>query len=505
MATFFITSCNPDEEDLETLPTLTVSDIEISVDENTASGTSIGKIEATTTTGTITFTEKSSDANGAIVVDTDGTIRVDDVTELDYEVRQNITIIVEVTNDTDTEEITLSVVILDVDDDVFITVSDFEVSVNENTESGRVLDKLTATTNEGTLIFSIKSTDGNGAILVENDGTIKVDDTSELDFEKREKITIIVTVTNGAISKDFTLTVNILDVDETTASTGPALSLPAERGLVSIVENNNGVKITYTGRNFEAININLHNSVTTLPEIETTYQIVGSLLSSEQATIAYSIQENNTITTYVSHLAENGGSLTIKPLDGDKYEVKIAQAQLKTFSFDGTPSEEGVLDIQFTGIKTSVDLSSTNQGTFTGLIDSKKVDIVSFISGNRIILSGEITQVSPVVAKMEVSISIPKGSTSGTYTVNSGLLVPTDFSGKNAYVSFTEAFGADNFRAQSGTIEITVDGDFYTASFTELTTIKITSLATGATEASDNKISGTITGERRKYGSLVDN
>lgn len=100
-----------------------------------------------------------------------------------------------------------------------LTVKDFTATVQENKASGETIEKLSGnSTTEETITYSIKSSDGDGAIKLESDGTIKVDDSAELDFEKRQKITVIVNATNGKETKELTLTINITDVDETTTS-----------------------------------------------------------------------------------------------------------------------------------------------------------------------------------------------------------------------------------------------------------------------------------------------
>lgn len=403
-------------------------------------------------------------------------------------------------NDTDSDNNT--------DNDVStITASDFEVTVNENTESEQVLDKLSATTTTGTLNYTIKNSDGDGAIKIETDGTIKVDNSIELDFEKREKITLIITVFNGIDSVDITLIVNINDVDESiNTPIGTTLTPPAERGLVEIREANNGASITYQGKQIgESINIDFHSSIITLPTTETTYNIVGNILNANQVSVAYVANQDNTLVTYASHLSENGGQFTLKPLGNDLYECEITNAVVKTFSFTGDPSLDGILNFKFTGIKSTTTLSSTNISTFSGVTE-QETSVASLTTTDYIDMYSSITQVSPSLNKMGVSIRIPKESTSGTYTITPSFFVPSDFSGKQVILNFYEGtHGQDRYLAQSGTVEIVVDGDYYTATFNNLATKKITISGTNVMEEdTGNKVTGTLKGERTKIGFFAE-
>ncbi|MCE2732857.1 MAG: cadherin repeat domain-containing protein [Flammeovirgaceae bacterium] len=93
-----------------------------------------------------------------------------------------------------------------------VQVKDFEVTIDENPANGFVLGKLEATTDKGTLTFTLTSESVEGAFEVDAEkGELKVKDKSKFDFETTKKITAIVTVKNGSVEKTINITVNLKD------------------------------------------------------------------------------------------------------------------------------------------------------------------------------------------------------------------------------------------------------------------------------------------------------
>lgn len=114
-----------------------------------------------------------------------------------------------------------------------LTITDLAitVSVDENADSGTTLEKISATTTAGTVKYVLKSSTPIGAVMVASDGSIKIDDNAIFDFETNPKITAIITVSDDKESKEVSVTINLNDVNETTAPVG------LSKNTVSAVDN----------------------------------------------------------------------------------------------------------------------------------------------------------------------------------------------------------------------------------------------------------------------------
>jgi sugar lactone lactonase YvrE len=96
-----------------------------------------------------------------------------------------------------------------------ITVEDITVSVEENSEQGKLLGQLQASSNRGTLTFSLSDISPSGAISIdEENGAITIDDSSGFDFEANPVITAVGNVSVENIEEAATITINLIDVDE---------------------------------------------------------------------------------------------------------------------------------------------------------------------------------------------------------------------------------------------------------------------------------------------------
>ncbi|MFN4946468.1 MAG: hypothetical protein ACK5FG_07120 [Chryseotalea sp.] len=97
-------------------------------------------------------------------------------------------------------------------------VKDFETTIEENPSNGFVIGKLEATTNKGTLTFTLTEESVPGALELDAaKAELKVKDKSKFDFETTTKLTAKVNVSNANVAKTINIVVNIKDVPEQVA------------------------------------------------------------------------------------------------------------------------------------------------------------------------------------------------------------------------------------------------------------------------------------------------
>ncbi len=96
--------------------------------------------------------------------------------------------------------------------DTTIVVNDTTFMIMENSDVSASVGTLAATTNHGSVTFSIKSQSIDGALAIdENSGEMTVADASVFDYETNTSLTAVVSVMNGTKTMDANVTVEIED------------------------------------------------------------------------------------------------------------------------------------------------------------------------------------------------------------------------------------------------------------------------------------------------------
>jgi hypothetical protein len=91
-----------------------------------------------------------------------------------------------------------------------VTVADFEVTIDETPESNTSLGTLQASTDKGTLAFTLQSESVSGAFAVNaTTGALSVLDGSKFDFETDPVLTAVVLVKNGGVESNIDVKVNL--------------------------------------------------------------------------------------------------------------------------------------------------------------------------------------------------------------------------------------------------------------------------------------------------------
>ena len=97
-----------------------------------------------------------------------------------------------------------------------VSVSNFTPTIDENPTDGQIIGTLEASTNEGSITFSLTNQMPPGSFAIgASSGDLTVADASLFDFETNPVLTATVTAVNGTASDNATITVTLNDVDET--------------------------------------------------------------------------------------------------------------------------------------------------------------------------------------------------------------------------------------------------------------------------------------------------
>lgn len=115
-----------------------------------------------------------------------------------------------------------------------VSADDLTVSVDENPEQGALLGTISASTNNGTIRYTLVSQSNSGALAVnETTGAITVANPESFDFEANTTLTAVVRVAVGSTSQEVTVTINLTDVSEITGTIwdGPLLTFSKSTGV----------------------------------------------------------------------------------------------------------------------------------------------------------------------------------------------------------------------------------------------------------------------------------
>ena len=156
-----ILSCSEDED-----ITISLSDFQVTIDENPSPNQVIGIIDATTKQGNLTFSITEQSPNNAFQINAStGELIVLAESLFDFETYPIITGTVTAENRNVSE--TANVIInLNNVDDTSITATDLYITVDENPNPNQVLGTIDASTNQGNLTFSISGQSPNNAFQI---------------------------------------------------------------------------------------------------------------------------------------------------------------------------------------------------------------------------------------------------------------------------------------------------------------------------------------------------
>ncbi len=213
----FAGDCGGDDGPVITPPivTVNVSNFTTTIDENPTNGQLLGTIEASTNEGSLTFSLSTESPVGAFSINAStGEISVLDSVLFDFETNPTLTAEVTATNGGVSESATITVNLNDISST--ISLLDFTTTIDENPTNGQLLGTIEASTNDGSLTFSLSTESPVGAFSINaSTGEISVLDSILFDFETNPILTAEVTATNGEVSESATVTVNLNDISST--------------------------------------------------------------------------------------------------------------------------------------------------------------------------------------------------------------------------------------------------------------------------------------------------
>ena len=205
-----------------------------SVNENAASGTTVGNFSTTDPdvpdSHTLSLVSGTGDADNGRFTITSGVLQTDEV--FDFETQGPFSIRVRTTDAGSLQyEEVLSISVTDVNDAPVVSAA--TVALDENSANGTSVHTVSATDEDSpaqTLTYSITSGNGLGAFAINSStGAITVSDTSDLDFETTPSFALTVKATdNGSPQEDDsdTITIDLNDLNEAPDVNPASISLP---------------------------------------------------------------------------------------------------------------------------------------------------------------------------------------------------------------------------------------------------------------------------------------
>lgn len=190
---------------------INVMDFSAQIDENPTAGQKIGDLNATTTSGSLSYTLLSESVAGAFEISSLGALSVGDPTVFDFETNPTITASVEAAVEGVSRTIAVTVMLNDVaEGDQQLVVNDFEVSFMENPENGALIGTLSASSTSGTVSFQLISEDPVGALSLDQEtGDLSVADATLFSISQNAVITGVAEVTDGVETASLSITINL--------------------------------------------------------------------------------------------------------------------------------------------------------------------------------------------------------------------------------------------------------------------------------------------------------
>ncbi len=212
-----------------------ISNQSFSVAENSANGSTAGTVVASDPDAaqTKTFSILSGNTNGAFVINSStGVLSVANSAALNFESTPSFALVVKVQDNgtgTLSSQATVTATILDVNEAPIISNQSF--SVAENSANGSTAGTVVASDPDAaqTKTFSILSGNTNGAFVINSStGVLSVANSAALNFESAPSFALVVKVQDngtGTLSSQATVTVSLLDINETPVISNQSFSV----------------------------------------------------------------------------------------------------------------------------------------------------------------------------------------------------------------------------------------------------------------------------------------
>ncbi len=190
------------------------------VEENTASGVNIGSAIGATDADDddLTYSLGGTDAAAFRIDSSSGQLRTK--AALDYEIKDSYSVTITVSDGTLTDDIDITINVTDVDENrapVFTDGDSTTRSVAENTGSGVNIGSAIGATDadDDDLTYSLGGTDTASFGIDSSSGQLRTK--AALDYETKDSYSVTITVSDGTLTDEIDITINVTDVDENRA------------------------------------------------------------------------------------------------------------------------------------------------------------------------------------------------------------------------------------------------------------------------------------------------
>ena len=341
--------------------------------ENTKAGTNIGHAVSATdqdAKDTLTYTLSGTDAAAFDIDSTTGQIKTKAV--LDFETKSTYSVTLTVSDELATDTIAVTINVTDVHENrapVFTEGNSATRTVAENTEAGtNIGDAITATDPDNdTLTCSLGGQDASAFGMDTATGQLRTH--AALDYETKSIYAVSVTVSDGKLTANIDVTINITDVDE----------LPDQVAEVKGVSANNAPVFTAGSSTTRSIAENTANgtnigspiSATDADNNTLTYSLGGTdaasfnIVSTSgqlQTNTALDYETRNSYFVTVSVSDGNGGSdsITVTINVTDVTEISQQRSNSVPIFTEGNSTTRAVAENTDSGVDIGTPVSATD-------------------------------------------------------------------------------------------------------------------------------------------------
>lgn len=209
--------------------------------------------------------------------------------------------------------------------DPVITISDFESSIEENPVENEILGTIEASTNTGTLVYSLTTQSPSGALKINSStGQLSVADPSVFVFETNPKITATVQAKVEDVTKSANITINVTEEALKVATAViDKTSYTAPEDLIFLYSTDGGDSYsTDKPTNLEEgdeILVNISNGITDISKDDFFFSWIGSNPVAKTSEIA------------LAKFVVGSTDLDIKVAVTDKIEILVSERQTGQF------------------------------------------------------------------------------------------------------------------------------------------------------------------------------
>ena len=380
------------------------------VSEDAAIGVDIGvAVAATDADGhTLTYTLGGTDAASFSIDSTTGQLRTNAV--LDYETKSSYTVTITASDGTDESTITITIRVVDATDNrapVFTAGSSTTRSVSEDTGSGvDIGSPVSATDADGdSLTYTLGGTDANAFSIDSTNGQLRTD--AFLDYENQSSHTVTITVSDGTLTDNISVTINVTDVAETPDNSSPEFD-EGSSATRAVNENTGsgadiGSAVSATDTDGDTLSYSLSGNDAASFSIDS-----GSGQIRTNSSLDYETKDSYSVTVNVSD--GQGGS------DSTSVTINITDVNESPEFLDGTETTRTIAENIVAGINIGTAVSATDPDdgdTLTYTLGG--VDAATFDVDNN---TGQIKTKSALDFETKATYSV-------TLTVSDGTLTDT--------------------------------------------------------------------------------